>query len=115
MKEFLLLFRNQTAENGYLLSPEEMANEMPKWRDWIGEVIQSGKFVATQPLDYEGVVIRPGSVTDGPYVEMKEILAGYLICKVNSMEEAIAIGKKCPILNYPNGSLEVRQITPFQP
>jgi hypothetical protein len=46
---------------------------------------------------------------------MKEILAGYLICKVESIEEAIAIGKKCPILNYPFGSLEVRQITPFQP
>lgn len=115
MKEFILLFRNQTATDSYLLKPEEMAKEMPQWREWISEIIESGKFVSTQPLDFEGTVIRPGSTTDGPYVAVKEILAGYLVCKAESMEEAVAIGKKCPILNYPTGSLEVRPITPFQP
>lgn len=114
MKEFILLFRNQAGDTSYSVSPEEMKNAMPKWQAWISEIIEKGSFVGTQPLDYEGVVLRPGSKTDGPYVEAKEILAGYLICKVESIEEAIAIGKKCPILNYPNGSLEVRPITPFQ-
>jgi hypothetical protein len=115
MKEFLLLFRNTAGNSSYSVSQEELKEAMPLWQAWIGEIIQQGSFVGTQPLDYEGVVLRPGSQTDGPYVEAKEILAGYLICKVASIEEAIAIGKKCPILKYPNGSLEVRPITPFQP
>lgn len=114
MKEFLLLFRNVAGDSSYSVSPEEMRDSMPKWQSWISEIIQQGSFVGTQPLDYEGIVLRPGSQTDGPYVEAKEILAGYLICKVSSIAEAIAIGKKCPILDYPNGSLEVRPITPFQ-
>lgn len=115
MKEFILLFRNETADSDYILSKEEMQKDMVHWKEWITEVIQSGKFVSTQPLDYEGAVLRPGSITDGPYVESKEILAGYLICKVETIEEAISIGKKCPILRYPKGSLEVRPITPFMP
>lgn len=115
MKEFLLLFRNEPGNGDYIISAEEREKEMVHWNTWISEVIQSGRFVSTQPLDYEGVVLRPGNITDGPYVEAKEILAGYLICKAETIQEATEIGKKCPILNYPKGSLEVRPITPFQP
>ncbi|GBF50351.1 hypothetical protein LPTSP4_18760 [Leptospira ryugenii] len=115
MKEFILLFRNIVGENDYSVSLEEREKTMSHWTNWIREIVESGKFVATQPLDYEGAVLRPGSVSDGPYVEAKEILAGYLVCKTANIEDAIEIGKKCPILNYPNGSLEVRPITPFSP
>lgn len=113
MKEFILLFRNRPGENSYSLSPAEMQASMPKWQEWIGEIIQKGNFVSTQPLDYEGKIVRNQGVTDGPYVEVKEILAGYLICKTNSIEEAIVISKKCPILDYEFGSVEVRPITSF--
>ncbi|WCL49911.1 YciI family protein [Leptospira sp. GIMC2001] len=111
MKEFLLLFRNQVGEGSYSLSPEEMQSTMPKWQDWIGEVIQNGNFVSSQPLDYEGKIVKNKGITDGPYVEAKEILAGYLICKVATIEDAIEISKKCPILDYEFGSIEVRPIT----
>jgi hypothetical protein len=113
MKEFMLLFRNKVGEDSYSVSPEQMQAAMPKWQQWIVEIASEDKFVSTLPLDYEGKTIRPGSVTDGPYVEVKEIVVGFLICKAESMQEAIAIGKKCPILDYHGGSLEVRAITPF--
>ncbi|MDX1959425.1 MAG: YciI family protein [Leptospiraceae bacterium] len=113
MKEFMLLFRNKVGEGSYSVSPEQMQAAMPKWQAWIGELVSKGQFVSTQPLDYQGKLIRPGSVTDGPYVEVKEIVVGFLICKVDSIEEAVEIGKKCPILDYTGGSLEVRNVTPF--
>ena len=114
MNEFMLLFRNKVGEGSYSVSPEQMQAAMPKWQNWIKEIIEKGQFVSTLPLDYEGSVIRPGAITDGPYVEVKEIVVGYLICKTETIEDAIKIGKSCPILDYPNGSLEVRRITPFQ-
>lgn len=83
---------------------------MPKWIEWIEDVIQQGKFVSSQPLDYQGKIVKNNGITDGPYVEAKEILAGYLICKVDSIEEAIEISKKCPILIHEHGSIEVRPI-----
>lgn len=113
MKEFLLLFRNKTGKGSYSVSPEQMQAAMPKWQKWIGDIAANGQFVSTQPLDYEGKIIRPGGITDGPYVEVKEIVVGYLICKTETIEQAVEIGKGCPILDYPGGSLEVRTITPF--
>jgi hypothetical protein len=44
-------------------------------------------------------------VTDGPFAETKELIAGYWIWKVNSMEEAVEWVKKCP--NPMNGESDI--------
>ena len=49
-------------------------------------------------------------VTDGPFMEGKEMVGGYLICKADSLEEAVEISKGCPILEYESGIVEVREI-----
>jgi hypothetical protein len=45
------------------------------------------------------------TVTDGPFAETKELIAGYWIWKVNSMEEAVEWVKKCP--NPMNGESDI--------
>lgn len=47
-------------------------------------------------------------VTDGPYVETKEVLGGYWMIRVNSKEEAIEWAKRCPA--SPNETIEIRQV-----
>jgi hypothetical protein len=51
-------------------------------------------------------------VTDGPYIEGKEIVGGYLICKAKNFDEAVEISRGCPILEFDNGVVEVREIQP---
>ena len=48
------------------------------------------------------------TVTDGPYVETKEVLGGYWIIKVNSKQEAIDWAKRCPAAQ--NEIIEIRQV-----
>jgi hypothetical protein len=48
------------------------------------------------------------TVTDGPFAEAKEVLGGYWIIEVGSLDEAIAWAKRCP--GSPNEVIEVRQI-----
>ena len=48
------------------------------------------------------------SVTDGPYVETKEVLGGYWMIKVNSRQEAIEWAKRCPAAD--NETIEIRQV-----
>jgi hypothetical protein len=49
-------------------------------------------------------------VTDGPFTETKELVAGYWLWQVNSMEEAIAWVKRCPN-PMPGGSeIEIRPV-----
>jgi hypothetical protein len=52
-------------------------------------------------------------VTDGPFAEIKEVIAGYAIWQVQSMEEAIAWAKRCPMTD--NSEIELRPIFSYSP
>jgi len=47
-------------------------------------------------------------VTDGPFAEAKEVLGGYWVIEVGSLQEAVEWAKKCPA--GPNETIEIRQI-----
>jgi hypothetical protein len=50
------------------------------------------------------------TVTDGPFTESKELIAGYWIWRVKSIEEAIEWVKRCPNPTGRDGEIEIRQI-----
>ena len=52
------------------------------------------------------------SVVDGPFTEAKEIIAGYWIWQVNSVEEAVEWAKQCPI--DPRGLGQLLEIRPYE-
>ena len=111
MKDYLLLFRGDDSER-LLLSPEEIQADMQRWQDWIAGIAQSGQFVGGEPLDPTGKVLHGGTkkLTDGPFMEGKEILGGYLIIKAQNMDEAVQLSQGCPMLTSPTGTVEIRQI-----
>jgi hypothetical protein len=113
MKEFLLLFRGGDGRT-LKQSPEKWQAHMQRWMAWMGELTKQGKFVAAQPLGAAGKQITGTKkvVTDGPYIEGKEIVGGYLICKAGNFDEAVEISRGCPILEFDNGIVEVREIQP---
>ncbi|MFN3755192.1 hypothetical protein [Flavobacterium sp.] len=113
MKEYLLLFRNASAENGYLSTAKDMAEDMPKWQAWIGRIAMLGKLVHTAPIEYHGIVISD-STNQNPYKEASSVLvSGFLICKSDQLEEVKEWSHACPILKYPNSSVEIRPLIPF--
>lgn len=111
MKEYLFLFRGGDHET-MRQSAEQWQSHMQKWMEWMGNMQQQGKFVAAQPLDETGKQVTGSKrvVTDGPYMEGKEMVSGYLICKTDSYDEAVEISKGCPILEFEDGVVEVREI-----
>jgi hypothetical protein len=111
MSEYLLLFRGGDGRE-MQKSPEKWQAHMQKWMQWMGSLSEQGKFVGAQPLKAEGKVVTGSSkvVTDGPFMEGKEMVGGYLICKVDSFDEAVEISKGCPILEFDDGKVEVREI-----
>ena len=56
-----------------------------------------------------GKVINAAGVTDGPFVEAKEIAGGYMIVVAESMEQALQVARESPGMG-PNSSIEVREI-----
>jgi len=112
MSEYLFLFRGGDHENmDEKKSPEKFQAHMQKWMQWMGALTEQGKFVGAQPLNEIGKVVTGTKkvVTDGPFVEGKEMVGGYLICRADNLEEAVQLSKGCPVLEN-EGTVEVREI-----
>ena len=115
MKEYLLLFRGGDAERQQL-SPAQIEAHMKRWQDWIGGIAQSGRLSGAQPLTSEGRVLKGASkkLTDGPFMEGKEILGGYVLVKATNFDEALKVAEGCPNLELESGSVEVRETGTMQ-
>jgi len=62
---------------------------------------------ALQPSATTRTIHRDGLVTDGPFLESKEVIAGFFVVETTGLEQAVAIGKMLPIMN---GAVEVRPL-----
>jgi hypothetical protein len=91
-----------------------MQGILTQWRDWMGGIAAQNKLASPgNRLGFEAKVLKPNDViTDGPYVEMKEMVSGYILVKADTIEEAVEHAKGCPILKV-GGSVEVRSIIPM--
>ncbi|MEO6668514.1 MAG: YciI family protein [Ferruginibacter sp.] len=114
MKEYLLIFKNASAESGYLATSQDMAEDMPKWQSWIGNIAMQEKLVHTAPVEYTASIVSNEGLKVGPHKEADSVLvSGFLICKADNLEEVQEWSKACPILKYSNSSVEVRPLIPF--
>ena len=110
MAKFLFVYR-RGSDIANKMTPEEMQQHMQKWQTWIGEGLQKGWIL--QPgdaLTQEGRVVNAKKVvTDGPFVESKEIVGGFSIVQADTLDAAAELAKGCPIFQR-GGSVEVRPL-----
>jgi len=90
-------------------TPADMEAAMAHWKAWKekfkDEIVDMG-----DGLTRVGAVCRASGVTDGPYVEAKEIIGGYMIVATESLERAIQIAKEGPMSQSPGASVEIRAL-----
>jgi hypothetical protein len=113
MKEFALIFR--VSDNGSAapqLTPAQIQERMTIWSNWMGGIAARNQLVnGGSRLGVKGskTVSANKSVTDGPYVEVKEFINGYILVRANTVDEAVEMAKECPIL-AGGGKVEVRPL-----
>lgn len=106
-KYMLILFDNE--ESFVDFSPEDMQEEIALHGEWIqqlGERFDSGEALNQEAKSIDGA---EKIVTDGPYLESKELVGGFYIINSKSLEEATEIAKGCPVLRL-GGKVEVREV-----
>ena len=110
MEKFMLIFHGGNSPE-IQNSPELMQAQMGKWFEWINKLRKDGTYLSGEPLLPGGkLVIGPNkSVTDGPYLEGKEVVGGFIIINAKDFNQAAEISKGCPDFQY-NGSVQVRQV-----
>jgi len=112
MKFMILVKATHESEAGVMPSEQELT-EMMKFNE---ELSKAGILLAgegLQPSSKGARVTFSGdnrSVTDGPFAETKELVAGYWIWECKSKEEAIEWVKRCPNPMLSDSEIEIRQI-----
>ena len=108
MSEFTFLFRGRATFD----SPEQMRKNMEKWVAWFRELGAQGHIKNPgHPLAPIGQTVtgKQKIITDGPYVEAKDLVGGYMLVEAKDLAHAVEISKGCPILEA-GGAVEVRPI-----
>ncbi len=93
MPKFLLIYR-QSTEKRAQPSPEEMQALQAAWYAWMQKY--SSAIVGGDGLKPSGRLLKSGIVTDGPYVEAKEVIASFTIIQADNYDAVVAIAQACP-------------------
>ncbi|HET7462905.1 MAG TPA: YciI family protein [Longimicrobium sp.] len=111
MAEFVLLFRSTPqAQQAAMGTPEAAQQSLQRWLAWVHGLEADGILKSRgQPLDREGRVVSAGTVTDGPYVETKDLVLGFNVIEARDLDHAARIAAGCPIAQG-GGSVEVRPV-----
>jgi len=111
--EFLLVL----SENVELVATEEdHRRAQQRTGEYVMRLIAEGRMRGgglLHPAEEAREVRSQGGrtrVLDGPFVEAKEVIAGYLVIAADSLDEAVKIASDCPNVEF--GSVEVRQVVP---
>jgi len=112
MRVIVMIKANKDSEAGVMPS-EELLTEMMKYNE---ELVKAGVMLAGEGLHPSSKGARVNSsrgkltVTDGPFTETKELIAGFWIWQVKSMEEAIEWAKRIPNPDNREGEVEIRPV-----
>jgi hypothetical protein len=112
MKYMLLIYQDEQSWNG--ISEVERQNIYLEYRKLREQLVSQGQFVTgskLQPITTAtSVRVREGKelVTDGPFAETHEQLAGYFLVEAENLDEATAIAAKIP--SARTGTIEVRPL-----
>jgi hypothetical protein len=112
MRVMVLVKADKNSEAGVMPS-EELLAAMGKYNE---ELVKAGIMLAGEGLhpSARGARVKfsgaKRAVVDGPFAEAKELIAGFWLWQVRSMDEAIEWAKRCPNPTGEESELEIRQV-----
>jgi hypothetical protein len=112
MRVMVIVKATHESEAGVMPS-EQLLTEMGQFNE---ELVKAGIMLAGEGLhpSSRGARVRfdgpRRNVVDGPFTESKELIAGYWVWQVKSMDEAIEWVKRCPNPMPGESEIEIRQV-----
>jgi hypothetical protein len=112
MRVMVIVKATKDSEAG-IMPRKQLLEDMGKFNE---ELVKAGIMLAGEGLQpsSKGKRVRfsgtKRAVTDGPFAETKELIAGFWLWQVRSMEEAVEWVKRCPNPHEGEGEIEIRQV-----
>ncbi|NRA16626.1 MAG: hypothetical protein HRU04_14110 [Oceanospirillaceae bacterium] len=105
---YMCLLRSSTGECEQP-SASEMELQYAKYQAWQQKFADNILDMGNK-LGSAGSVVRQESASDGPYIELKEIIGGYMMLTAATLDEAITVIKESPMVANQGTSIEIREI-----
>ena len=106
MENFLFIIREDLQQLKQSGLQQQRIQEMTKWCAGLAE---SGNYKGGDPLKTNGSYITKDDVlSDGPFIEAKECISGFIFFNAENMEQATAIAQTCPYVMDGSMAIEVR-------
>jgi hypothetical protein len=93
-------------------SPAQMQEMFAAFNAWKDQFKDSILDMGSK-LKPSGKVVTPSGVTDGPFAEAKEIVAGFMILTADNYDGAVAVVKAMPGMQAPGACVEIREMASF--
>ena len=108
-RKYLVLARGQRGSGGRSgPSPEQMQQMFAAFNAWK-EKFKDAILDIGAKLESEGRVVTASGVADGPFVEVKEVVGGFMIVSADSYDGAVEVVRAMP--TPPGASFEIREMT----
>src|SRR5271163_3126145 len=110
---FMVIVKATKDSEAGILPRQKLWDDMDKFN---AELVKAGVLLAADGLQpsSKGKRVRFSGnkriVTDGPFAETKELVGGFWLWKVKSMDEAVEWIKRCPNPHNEDGEIEIRQV-----
>ncbi|HEY0449679.1 YciI family protein [Actinophytocola sp.] len=103
----ILIYEKETPGGVADIPPEVMEANMRAGEEIAAMGVTVVHEQALEPSAAARTIHKDGLVTDGPFIESKEVIAGFFVVDATDLDQAIAIGKLLPIMD---GAVEVRPL-----
>ena len=91
-------------------SPSEMEGMYAKFNAWKDK-FEKNIYDMGGKLGEEGKVVMQDKTIDGPFMEVKEIIGGFMIIEAETMQQAIEVVQESPGVSSAESSVEIREIS----
>ena len=111
MTKYLCIRRSQPSLPGKdeMPSPAQMEAMYAQFNAWK-EKFQQNIVDMGGKLSLAGKILTSDGAKDGPFVESKEVIGGFMILSASNVEEAMEVARQCPGAIMPGASLEIREL-----
>lgn len=110
MEKFLFIIREDLSKLRQW-NEEERYDAIREMDVWVRFLIEKGNYVGGDALRIKGRYVRKDNViSDGPFIEAKEGISGFIFMEANDVDDAVSLAQTCPLVQSGDMAIEVRPL-----
>jgi len=113
MEKFLFIIREDLKKHSQQ-TEEERYDDIRKMDEWVRALADSGNYLYGDALEIAGKYVNKQIVlSDGPFIEAKEAISGFVMMQAKDLDHAVAMAHSCPHVKDGNMAIEIRPLMGF--